>query len=102
MGRSKILRWHDVAVEDLEAAHGYLFERNPEAARRFAEQILEAAERLRTHPEIGPSAEDLRPRGRYRSWFCGYHRLIYRIEAEVVWLLRVWDTRQDPSDLRAE
>ncbi|MCP4653856.1 MAG: type II toxin-antitoxin system RelE/ParE family toxin [bacterium] len=43
MARRKSLRWHDEAVRDLEAAHAYLLERNPEAARRFARAILDAA-----------------------------------------------------------
>ena len=96
----KLLRWQDEAVRDLEKAHEYLFERNPEAARRFAQSIVEAAERLREYPEMGPVARDLRPEGRYRSWICGHHRLIYRIDAEVIWLLRVWDTRRNPEDLQ--
>jgi hypothetical protein len=28
--------------------------------------------------------------------------LIYRIEQQVIWLLRVWDTRQDPENLDPE
>ncbi len=101
MAPSKILRWNTAAVDDLEAAHKYLLERNPEAACRFAESILDAAERLVAHPEIGPIAEDLRPAGRYRSWISGRYRLVYRVDAEVVWLLRVWDTRRDPLALTA-
>ncbi|MCP4653855.1 MAG: hypothetical protein GY856_00405 [bacterium] len=53
-------------------------------------------------PEIRPIARDLRPEGRYRSWVCGHHRLIYRVETELIWLPRVWDTRRDPRALRAE
>ena len=57
------LRWQHAAVRDLEETHAYLAERNPEAARRFAAAILEAAEQLLEFPEIGPIAEDLNPPG---------------------------------------
>ncbi|NJL27127.1 MAG: type II toxin-antitoxin system RelE/ParE family toxin [Thermoanaerobaculia bacterium] len=99
MKRKKRLRWHSQAVRDLELGHDFLHQHNTEAARRFASSILDATERLRTYPELGPVARDLRPEGRYRHWVCGRHRLIYRIDGEIVWILRVWDTRRDPADL---
>ncbi|MEE8585831.1 MAG: type II toxin-antitoxin system RelE/ParE family toxin [Acidobacteriota bacterium] len=101
MNPDRILRWHDRAVQDLEEAHSYLLEHSPPAARRFAKTVLDAAERLRFYPELGPIAWDLRPQGRYRSWVCGHHRLIYRVDSEVVWLLRVWDSRRNPNALTA-
>jgi plasmid stabilization system protein ParE len=100
--RERILRWQDAAVRDLEEAHACLSKHNPEAARRFAVQILEAVEMLRSFPELGPVAYDLRPHDRYRSLSCGSHRIIYRIDSEVIWLLRVWDSRQDPRSLKPE
>jgi plasmid stabilization system protein ParE len=96
------LRWQDAAVRDLEEAHSYLSKHNPEAARRFAAEILDAAEQLLRYPEMGPIAGDLRPPERYRSVVRGHHRLVYRIESDVIWLLRVWDTRRDPNTLRPE
>jgi plasmid stabilization system protein ParE len=96
------LRWQDAAVRDLEQTHAYLSQHNLEAAIRFAETILDATEQLLLHPEMGPRAADLKPPGRYRSLTRGHHRLIYRIESEVIWLLRVWDTRQDPQRLKPE
>jgi plasmid stabilization system protein ParE len=96
------LRWQDAAVSDLEEAHARLSQDNPGAARRFAATILEAAEQLLTYPELGPVAHDLQPPNRYRSLTRGRHRLIYRIDSEVIWLLRVWDTRRDPGSLEPE
>ena len=64
--------------------------------------MLEAAELLLVHPELGPIADDLEPPDRYRSLTRGHHRLIYRIDPEVIWLLRVWDTRRDPRTLKPE
>ncbi len=102
MAPERKLRWQDAAVRDLEETHAYLSEHDPEAGRRFAVTILEAAEQLLIHPELGPIAHDLRPRDRYRSLTRGHHRLIYRIDREVIWLLRVWDSRRDPRTLKPE
>ncbi len=96
------LRWQDAAVRDLENTHAYLSRHDPEAARRFAAAILEAAEQLLIYPELGPIAHDLRPADRYRSLTRGHHRLIYRTESDVIWLLRIWDSRQDPKTLKPE
>ena len=102
MSRKPRLRWSRLADLDLQAAHAFLFERNPDAARRFAASILDAAERLRDHPEMGPVARDLTPYGRYRHWVSGHHRIIYRIDSETIWILRVWDARRNPDDLIPE
>src|SRR4029079_8957256 len=87
------IRWARHADLDLQAAYTYLEERNPSAARRFAAEILEALEHIRAHPEAGAGGSDLLPRGRYRHWICGHHRLIYRIDEDRIWLLRIWDSR---------
>jgi len=54
-----LIRWSRLASQDLESAHAYLEERNPEAARRFAIEILRAVENLERHPELGAIASDL-------------------------------------------
>lgn len=98
--RKHVVRWAPQATTDLELAHEYLHARHPDAAQRLARGILQAVERLRAHPEIGPVAPDLLPKGRYRHWICGNHCIIYRVEGRMVWILRVWDTRQSPQRLR--
>jgi plasmid stabilization system protein ParE len=100
--KSKAVRWSRLAYLDLESAHGYLEGENPSAARRFAAAILRAIENLERHPQMGAVARDLQPVGTYRHVVCGHHRIIYRIDGEVLHILRVWDTRRNPEDLRAE
>lgn len=51
---------------------------------------------------MGPVARDLTPYGRYRHWVSGHHRIIYRIDSETIWILRVWDARRNPDDLIPE
>lgn len=102
MSRRLSIRWTRLADLDLQSAHGYLEERNPNAARRFAAEILKALELIQTHPEAGAVASDLFPRGRYRHWVCGHHRIIYRVADDWIWLLRIWDSRRNPADLKPE
>lgn len=101
MSRHKI-RWSRLADLDLQSAHAYLEERNPAAARRFAAKILRVVDSIKRHPEIGAVALDLLPAGRYRHLVSGHHRIIYRIETELILILRVWDSRRNPADLKAE
>ncbi|OFV91257.1 MAG: hypothetical protein A3J75_05545 [Acidobacteria bacterium RBG_16_68_9] len=98
--KAKPVRWSRLADRDLDAAYAYLYERNPDAARRFALHVLGAVARLQDHPHLGAIAGDLPPKGRYRHLTCGQHRLIYRIRRDAIWILRVWDARQDPRRLR--
>jgi plasmid stabilization system protein ParE len=91
--KSKKVRWSHLAYLDLESAHAFLEGENPGAARR---------ENLGLFPHMGAVARDLRPLGTYRHLACGHHRIIYRIDGDVLKVLRVWDTRRNPEDLRAE
>jgi len=100
--KSRLIRWSRLADLDLQAAYAYLAGYSPGAARRFAAEILEAVERIERYPEIGVIALDLLPANRYRHSVCGHHRIIYRVEPEVIWILRIWDSRRNPADLRPE
>lgn len=102
MSRKRPVRWSRLADLDLQSAHAYLEEHSPSAARRFAAEILDALEHIQAHPEAGAVAADLLPPGRYRHWVCGRHRIIYRIDDDLIWVLRIWDSRRNPADLKPE
>jgi plasmid stabilization system protein ParE len=93
------IEWTARALADLDDAFAYLDDRNPEAAQRFFREMFRAVRALATHPEMGPVVFDLEPAGVYRQLIRGYHRVFYRIEDEVVIVLRVWDSRRDPASL---
>jgi plasmid stabilization system protein ParE len=96
------IRWSRLADLDLQSAYTYLEERNPSAAQRLAAEILEALEHIQAHPEAGAVAPDLLPRGRYRHWICGRYRIIFRTEDGRILILRIWDSRRNPQDLKTE
>lgn len=93
------LRWARPAVLDLQDIRAFLRDWGPEVAARFASSIRTAANRLQEHPRVGARLEGVPIAGEIRSVVVGNHRLIYRIDTGVVCVLRVWDTRRNPSSL---
>ncbi len=88
------LRWLPEALEDLERLHAFLREHSPDAARRAARAILEAADHLADNPEIGRPMEDER-----REWYArfgvGAYVLRYRIDPEgCPVVVRVWHSKE--------
>lgn len=72
----------------------FLVEKSPTAAQRAMRAILDAAEQLRAHPEVGRPLGDGR-----RDWFApfgaGAYVLRYRCDAEGPAVIRVWHSRED-------
>ncbi len=87
------LEWTTPAADELEAAQTYYHGLNPIAARMLARHIVEAARRLRTHPQIG------RPglREGTREWVVSRspYVLVYRTTPQAVQILHVWHGAQD-------
>ena len=93
------IRWSERALFDLDAAYEYLDQQNPEAAIDFFTAIFSAVERLEQFSELGPIAQDLSDQGPYRQLVRKEHRIIYRIQLDTVFVLRVWDARRNPMNL---
>jgi toxin ParE1/3/4 len=47
------IRWTAMAADDLESAHDYLEERNPERADALIERILSSIDVLERYPQLG-------------------------------------------------
>jgi toxin ParE1/3/4 len=93
------VRWTRSAVRDLTNAREYLHLRDAKAARAFARGIRAAVDRTGRHPDSGPVADDLEPAGEYRHVVVPPYRVIYMLDDDLVVILRVWDSRRDPSAL---
>jgi len=93
------IRWTRLALSDLRAIHDWLRERDPDGARRWAGSTKRAVSLLARFPYMGPTVQDLEPPGRYRQLVRGWHRIIYRVEGNTLFILRVWDCRRNPQDL---
>jgi toxin ParE1/3/4 len=87
------LEWTVPAADALEAAQDYYHALNPLAARTLARRIVEAAQRLQAHPQMGrPGLRD-----GTREWAVGRtpYVLVYRETAQAVEILHVWHAAQD-------
>lgn len=91
----KALRWTPEALRDLARLRDFIGSKNPAAARRAAERILQAAAVLRERPELGRVVEDeawrelLAPAGRTA------YVLRFRFDEDAVVIARVWHGREE-------
>lgn len=93
--------WTALALADVEAIVESHRDFGVAVVRKLVEPILESTARLQVLPHLGVESRDLAPPGRYRHLVVGRYRVIYRVDEgrELVLVLRVWDTRQDPHRL---
>jgi toxin ParE1/3/4 len=73
---------------------------SPRAADRIARQIYDAEDRLARFPRLGRARDELAPG--VRSWVVGDYLIYYRIEADVVIVLRILHGARDINDLISE
>ena len=81
------------AEADIDGAHGYIAQRDPAAADRWILKLEKLIQRLERFPrayEVIPEAQQLGME--YRHKLFGKYRIIYRIEADRVIVLRVFHT----------
>jgi plasmid stabilization system protein ParE len=91
------VRWTVPARNDLVNAHAYLQELNPAAAAKFARNVRALVNSIPEFPRRGARLRDIPLEGEYRSLVSGYYRLVYRPDLDAVYIMRIWDCRQDPD-----
>lgn len=93
--------WTETAARDLEDAVAFIAADSPGNARRVLARIKKRAAALETHPARGRVVPELAAFG-FKTWrelIINPYRLLYRIEAERVFVLAVVDSRRDLEDL---
>ena len=81
------------ARADVLRIYSYLVERTPTAADRAVMRIERKLEQLGQFPFIGPERPSLA--AGIRVALAGTHLIIYRVDAEVVIVVRIIDGRMD-------
>lgn len=84
------------AWEDLDALLEYLESRSPATAARYAKEIPDALERLGKFPESGRIVPEFLDEGirRWRELLFEHQRILHRLEATRVVIVRIVDDRQ--------
>lgn len=100
MAEYKVI-WSVRSLKDLDKAHDLLSEDSLSSANRTVETVLERVGQLEKFPKSGPVEQSLAHRKKeHRYLVSGHHKIIYRIEKQKVFIIRVFDTRQNPEKLK--
>lgn len=90
------------ADQDLEALYDYLYwHDSPESTGYVLDQIEQALNSLKEHPQRGVYPKELASVGirEYREIYFKPYRLIYRILADKVYIMVIADGRRDMQSL---
>jgi len=93
--------WTSVAEDDLKNIILYIAGDSPTNARTTFEKIKEKASSLTQFPEKGRTIPELQDQGifLYRELIIAPWRIIYRISDKKVYILSVFDSRQNVEDI---
>lgn len=90
------LIWSPAALDDVQRAYRFLFEKNPTAARQAVSAIRQGVIILARHPEIGRPVENMEPE--YREWPIAFggsgYVALYHYQAEVAIITAVRHQRE--------
>jgi plasmid stabilization system protein ParE len=90
------VKWLPEALDDLERLFAFLREKNPDAAARAAQAILDGANLLVTSPRLGrPMPDKTGRRELFVPFASGAYVLRYIVEREdTAVIIRVWHSRE--------
>ena len=101
MSRTYQVIWTSNAREDLLNIVGYIKKESADAARNVYEQIKEKAHSSNLFPLRGRVVPELQKEGItiYRELIIRPWRIVYKIENDTVYIMAVFDARQDVGEL---
>lgn len=88
------LKWTSKALSDLVRLHAFLEPVNRKAAAKVIRSLSAVPVRLVEHPRLGEKLEEFAPR-EVRRIFVGNYEVRYEIRGSVIYILRLWHTRED-------
>jgi len=93
--RRKVIK-SKLSIIDLEAIIEYYYPLNKKAATRYYNEIFSRIKKLAYFPEIGRIVPEFEEEfyDRYREIIYENYRIIYRIDAYVICILRIIDGRR--------
>ncbi|RTZ41680.1 type II toxin-antitoxin system RelE/ParE family toxin [Candidimonas sp. SYP-B2681] len=87
------LKWTNKALSDLVRLYEFLALVNKGAATRAMQALTKAPTILLTNPRIGEQLFQFEPR-EVRRILVGQYEIRYEIQAQTIYILRVWHTRE--------
>jgi len=88
------LKWTRAALSDPSRLHDFLAPVNKHAAARVVQALTRAPTTLLTNPRIAEQLFQFAPHD-IRRTLVGHYEMRYAIEGDVIYVLRLWHTRED-------
>lgn len=88
------LKWTGKALSDLARLYEFLAPVSQPAAARIVQSLTAAPARLLANPRIGERLEEFELR-EVRRILAGHYEMRYEIQESIVYVLRLWHTREE-------
>lgn len=88
------LKWTSKGLSDLARLYDFLAPVNPAAAARVVQSLSAGPSGLLANPRIGERLEEFDSR-EVRRILVGNYEMRYEIQGDIIYLLRIWHTRED-------
>ena len=88
------LKWTSKALSDLVRLYEFLAPVNNPAAARVVQALSKAPTNLLTNAHIGEHLFQFEPR-EVRRILVGQYEMRYEVVAAIIYVLRIWHTRED-------
>jgi len=88
------LKWTSKALSDLVRLYEFLAQVDKMAAARSVQALTKAPNILTSSPRIGEQLFEFAPR-EVRRFLVGRYEVRYEIQEATVYILRLWNTRED-------
>ena len=88
------VEWTSKALGDLARLYDFLAPLNPAAAAGLIQSLTRAPNSLMNNPRIGEKLDEFLPQ-EVRRILVGQYEIRYAINGEVIYILRVWHTREE-------
>ena len=84
------LKWSPIALADVKRLRAFIEPHNPEAARRAAASLKQAANLLLAHPGIGTRLEGRQDRELFVPFGQRGYVMRYRLDGDEIVILKIW------------
>ncbi|GHT56644.1 hypothetical protein FACS189446_8800 [Bacteroidia bacterium] len=92
------------ARTDLENVYAFIKRKSEKAAINIHDSILDEVEFLKSFPQMGPIEQAFTDLPKtYRSLVVkNTYKVVYYVENEIIYIIAIWDCRQNPSKLKSK
>jgi plasmid stabilization system protein ParE len=91
--------WTAKAFKDLVSIYNLIAKDSKPAAKKVVDSILNREEQLKSQPTSGTIQRGLKLKREYRFFIQSHYKIIYREGKTNIYVIKVFDTRQNPKKI---